>query len=82
MVEIYIDENWNFKEAVAHIEVLKKRVSFIDASFSCFNIKQRIQFKRELRRQIYALKFEEWKRDKILECIYGDFEIEKLERMI
>lgn len=82
MVEVYIDENWTFKEAVANIEALKKQVSFIVASFSCFQTKERIEFKRNLRKQIYALNFDQWKRDKILECIYGDFEIEKLKKMV
>lgn len=82
MVEVYIDENWTFEQAVNNVEVLKKQVCFVDTFFSYFEAKERIQFKRDLRKKIYALKFEQWKRERILETIYGDFEIEKLKKMI
>ena len=81
MNEIIFDPNLTFKEIVDNIEVLKAQVQGILTSFSCFETKKEIEFKRELRRQIYALNFEEWKRERILECIYDYFEVEKLKRI-
>lgn len=82
MSENYINPEWNFKEVVENIEVIKSKTWDIIASFSSFEIKKQIKFKRQLRNSIYSLKFEEWKKDRIIECIYDYFEIEKLQEMI
>lgn len=77
-MKIYIDPNSTFKDIVDNIEEIKSQVGDIIASFSSFEIKQQLEFKRNLRKQIYALNFELWKREKILEAIYDDFPIYKL----
>lgn len=77
-MEIYFDPNSTFKEIVDNIEVIKSQVGDILTSFSSFQIKEQLQFQRELRNQIYSLKFELWKRERILETIYDDFPIHKL----
>lgn len=82
MSENYINSNWTFKEVVENIEVIKSKTWDIIASFSSFEIKKQIKFKRQLRNNIYSLKFEEWKKDRIIECIYDYFEVEKLQEMI
>lgn len=82
MILNYINPNWTFKEVVENIEVVKSQTKGIIASFSSFEIKKQLIFKRQLRNSIYSLKFEEWKKDRIVECIYDYFEIEKLQEMI
>lgn len=82
MSENYINPEWNFKEVVENIEVIKSKTWDIIASFSSFEIKKQVKFKRRLRNNIYSLKFEEWKKDRIIECIYDYFEVEKLQEMI
>lgn len=77
-MEIYFNPNSTFKEIVDNIEVIKSQVGDILTSFSSFQIKEQLQFQRELRNQIYSLKFELWKRERILETIYDDFPIHKL----
>lgn len=77
-MKIYIDPNSKFKDIVDNIEEIKSQVGGIIASFSSFEIKQQLEFKRNLRKQIYALNFELWKREKILEAIYDDFPTYKL----
>lgn len=77
-MKIYIDPNSTFKDIVDNIEEIKSQVGDIIASFSSFEIKQQLEFKRNLRKQIYALNFELWKREKILEAIYDDFPTYKL----
>ena len=80
-MEAYIDPNSTFKEIVDNIEAIKTHVRDTIASFSSFEIKQQLQFQRELRNQIYALNFELWKRERILETIYDDFPVYKLKSM-
>lgn len=77
----YINSNWGFKEFVQNIEVIKYKTESIIASFSCLEIKEKIIFKRQLRNKIYETKFEVWKKDRILECIYNYFDIEELKKM-
>ena len=80
-MEIYIDPDSTFREIVDNIEVIKTHVRGTITSFSSFNIKKQLQFQRELRNQIYALNFELWKRERILETIYDDFPVYKLKGM-
>ena len=80
-MEAYIDPNSTFREIVDNIEVIKSHVRETIASFSSFEIKKQLQFQRELRNQIYALKFETWKKERILETIYDDLPIYKLKNI-
>lgn len=80
-MEAYIDPNSTFKEIVDNIEVIKSHVRDTITSFSSFEIKKQLQFQREFRNQIYALNFELWKRERILETIYDDFPVYKLKSM-
>lgn len=80
-MEIYINPDSTFKEIVDNIEVIKTYVRGTIASFSSFDIKKQLQFQHELRNQIYALNFELWKRERILETIYDDFPVYKLKSM-
>ena len=82
MILNYINPEWTFKEVVEDIEVVKSQTEGIIASFSSFEIKKQLKFKKHLRNKIYSLKFEEWKKDRIIECIYGYFEINKIKQMI
>ena len=82
MILNYINPEWTFKEVVENIEVVKSQTEGIIASFSSSEIKKQIIFKKHLREKIYSLKFEEWKKDRIIECIYGYFEINKIKQMI
>ena len=80
-METYINPDSTFREIVDNIEVIKTHVRGTIASFSSFDIKKQLQFQRELRNQIYALNFELWKRERILETIYDDFPVYKLKSM-
>lgn len=82
MSENYINPEWSFKEVVENIEVIKSKTWDIIASFSSFEIKKQVNFKRQLRNSIYSLNFEEWKKDRVVECVYDYFEVEKLQDMI
>lgn len=81
MILNYINPEWNFKEVVENIEVIKSHTQGIIASFSSFEIKKQLLFKKQLRDKIYSLNFETWKKDCILECIYDYFEVEKIKKI-
>lgn len=82
MNELNINTSWTFKELVENIEVIKSQIWDIITSFSCFDIKKEFDFKRRLRKTIYSFKFEEWRRDRILEYIYNDVEFDVLKKLI
>ena len=77
----YINPEWTFKEFIENIEVVKSRTEGIIASFSSFEIKKQIKFKKQLRDKIYSFNFETWKKDRILECVYNYFNIKELKKM-
>lgn len=81
MEKIFFDENCSFKEIVNEIEAIKSQIEGLFAFFSYFNIKEENKFKYNLKRQIYSLKFEEWRKDKIIEYIYGDVDLETLKKL-
>lgn len=73
MSDIYINPNWTFKETIENVEVIKSQMGDIIAFFWYFDLKKEVDFIRNLKKQIYSLKFEEWKRDKIWEYL-NDYE--------
>lgn len=81
MSDLNINPNWTFEETVNNIEALKYQVRDIIASFSSFEIKKQLLFKKQLRDKIYSFNFETWKKDRILECIYDYFDIKELKKM-
>lgn len=82
MSDIYINPNWTFKETIENVEVIKSQMGDIIASFWYFDLKKEVNFIRNLKKQIYSLKFEEWKRDKIWEYINGYEYYEELVKFI
>ena len=73
MRELCINPEWTFKEVVNNLKALKEEYKGILASFSCYEIKERVKFKRNLRNAFYSLNFDEWKKDKIWNYM-NDFE--------
>lgn len=82
MSDIYINPNWTFKQTIENVEVIKSQMGDIIASFWYFDLKKEVDFIRNLKKQIYSLKFEEWKRDKIWEYINGYEYYEELVKFI
>lgn len=71
MKEIYVDNNWTFEEAVNNIKTLKTQYEKVLASFSYFEFKKELEFKKNVKRSIYNLKMSEWKKDKLWEYMNG-----------
>ena len=82
MEEYLINQNWSFKEVVENIEEIKTHARGVITSFSYFERKQAIVFMKKLRDSIYALNFETWRCDRIVEFIYDDIDLETLKNLI
>lgn len=82
MYNINININWSYKEVVNNIEVIKSQILGIIASFSYFQSRDRTIFIRWVKDTIYSFNFQEWRKDKIIEYIYDDIDIDLLKRLI
>lgn len=68
-----VNENWNYKESLYFICLVKNKYMGIKRSFSCFGGNKEC-FKQimEMKKDIYSLNFEEWKKDKLWEYLNDD----------
>lgn len=82
MNENFFDDNWTFKQIIDNIETIKFQVWSFIVFFSNVDLKAVNEFKRRLRNNIYSLKFEVWRCDRILEYIYSDVDLETLKRLV
>ena len=79
---LYVNPNWSFKETLEFIEALKQDYYGALTLFNCFNIHEKRKFIRQFKNDIYALKFEEWKRDRIWEYLNDNIEYEVFTKII
>ena len=69
---MFVDPNWTYNEVITFAEALKNQYEEILASFVWQENVAKIKFMWEFKQQIYALKFSEWRRDKIWAYLNGD----------
>ena len=76
MSELIVNPNWTFEEAVKNIMALKSQYKEILASFSYYELKDKVIFKRNTRNSFYSMNLKEWEIDKLWEymndCEYLD----------
>ena len=65
MKEIYVNNDWTFEEAVDNVKTLRTQYEEVLASFSYFDLKKEIEFKKNTRNSIYKLNILEWQKDKL-----------------
>lgn len=74
-----VNNNWNYKESLFFIDLVKKSYEDIMLSFSIFGGNFNLYEKAyKIKKDIYSLSFEEWKKDKLWEFINGDVEYYEL----
>ena len=71
MNELKINYNWSFEEAVNHLEALKSQYEEVLASFSYYQIHDKVEFIRKLKNDFYSLKLKEWEINKLWEYMNG-----------
>lgn len=62
---IGISPTWTFKEVVKNIKAIRLRYEEVLLSFSVYELRNEIEFRREARNSVYALNMQEWKKDRI-----------------
>ena len=78
-----VDKSWNYKECLYFIGNVKNYYEDIMHSFSVYGKNQDKRNKiRELKKSIYDLSFEYWKKDKLWEYINNDIEYVELWRFV
>lgn len=78
-----INQSCNYKESLYFISDVKRHYDSIMLSFSVYggNIKPREDI-RKLKKEIYSLGFETWKKDKLWEYITNDIEYTELWKFV
>ena len=71
MYNLEINPNWNFKEVVEHLKALKCEYEDILRFFHYYDLHAQVEFKRNTRNKFYALKLQEWEKDKIWNYMNG-----------
>lgn len=67
MRELYVDENWSFEEAIDNIKTLRTEYEEVLASFSYFDLKKEIEFRKNTRNKFYRLNLQEYYINKLWE---------------
>ena len=78
MRELYINPEWTFKEIVDNIKTLKLEYEKVLASFSYFELKDKVDFERNTRNSFYSMNLKEWEIDKLWEYMNGYEELRVL----
>lgn len=67
-----INPNWNYKETLKNLKTLRHDFEDALASFSSFELHDKVLFTYEVKQAIYSLPFETWKKDRIWEYLNND----------
>lgn len=72
MKELNINQNWTFKEVVDNLKSLKTDYEGILATFSYFDLYEKVLFLKKTRDSFYSLlNLQEWEKDKIWDYMNG-----------
>lgn len=79
-MKLFFDPLWNYKETVVHLEALKSQYEEILASFSYFQLHEKVNFIRSTRNALYSLHLLEWQKDRIWNCMNGNDDLYNIYR--
>ena len=71
MKELNINQNWTFKEVVDNLESLRTDYEGILATFSYFDLHEKVLFLKNTRDSFYSLNLQDWEKDKIWSYMNG-----------
>jgi hypothetical protein len=77
-MDLIVDKNWTYRQAIYNIKTLKNRYEASLTSFSSFDSKYRADFIYSLRHQFYALNLLEWQKDNLWKYMNGDMALNDL----
>ena len=81
MKENFFDTSLSFRELVLQLEQIKVQIHTQIKSYSNSDRAARSTFLLHIHNSIYALPFEEWRCDRIIEYIYDDIPIDVLKKI-
>lgn len=77
MSGLSLQENWKFKDVKENIEALVSEFEGLLSPFSYFEIKEKNNLIRILKKQVFDYKnILDWQRERLWETLNGDFEID------
>lgn len=71
MKQLEISPSWTFEETIEHLEALKSQYEEVLASFSYYQIHDKVEFIRKVKNDFYSLKLKEWEINKLWEYMNG-----------
>ena len=60
MKELYFDPSWTYRQLSLNLKTLRTQYREILASFSYFQTKEMVAFKRQIKKTIYSYPFQEF----------------------
>lgn len=81
MLMIEINPNWTYKQILDNLKALRHDYEGVLASFSYFNLHDRVLFNYKFKQSIYSLNFETWKKDRIWEYLNHDIPLTILQNL-
>ena len=80
--KLYVNPNWTFKETLEFIEAMKQDYYGALSLFKCFDIHEKVELIRKFKNDIYALKYEEWKKDRVWDYLNDNIELEEFNKYV
>lgn len=81
MGQLIINPNWNYKEILKNLKTLRHEYQNVLASFSYFQLHEKVLFVYEIKQSIYSLPFETWRKDRIWEYLNHDIDYTILQNL-
>lgn len=78
---LYVNPNWTFKETLEFIDAIKQDYYGALSLFNCFNLHDKIEMIRKFKQDIYALKYEEWKKDRVWDYLNDNIEYDVFDKI-
>ena len=60
MQELYFDPSWSYNELTLNLKTLRTQYRDILASFSYFQLKDKVSFERQVKKTIYSYPYQEF----------------------
>jgi uncharacterized protein YxjI len=72
-INIYVNPNWTYKQAVRNLKTLKDSYESQLASFSVFETRKKAEYRYLTRKQFYQLKLLDWQIENLWNCMNNNF---------
>ena len=76
-----IDENITFKKLVYKLNKIRHEYDRVLCLFKCYEVKERIKYRKETRDKIFSLKIEYWQKERCWDYINHDEKLSVLKEI-